>query len=296
MSSSSSSVSGRSSNVECSRCEARSPSRGAGSPRRSSSAATQYSRIPASAFVIASRPAGSPLKPLKKSSTHVHEEVGVGGVHAGHAQERLRREAQAELGDEVALAARRDVLDELPAEGAHGRLGRLHRARREPRVDDPAVLDVVGRVDLRRHEAVDRIRLPWRDRLAGEQLGRLVDVAHRVVAREHPVALRERVEVHRARLAQLVAELPVAAGRLLGGEVAMHDRAAAQVAPDRLVVDRHVGHVVLPAEFRSWVGTSRLKRRAALRPRMLRFACSPRNGRWRKMLGRSKSQCGQSDA
>ena len=121
-----------------------------------------------------------------------------------------------------------DVLDELPAEGAHRRLGRLHRARREPRVDDPAVLDVVGRVDLRRHEAVDRVRLPRRDRLAGEQLRRLVDVAHRVVAREDPVALREGVEVDRARLAQLVAQLPVPARRLLGREVAMHDRAAAQ--------------------------------------------------------------------
>jgi hypothetical protein len=30
----------------------------------------QYSRIPTRAFAIASRPAGSPLKPLKKSSTH----------------------------------------------------------------------------------------------------------------------------------------------------------------------------------------------------------------------------------
>ena len=91
-----------------------------------------------------------------------------------------------------------DVVQELPAERAQRRLGRVHRARREPRVDDPAVLDVVGRVDLRRHEAVDRVGLPGRDRLAGEQLRRLVDVTHGVMAREDPVALRERVEEDRA--------------------------------------------------------------------------------------------------
>ena len=197
MSSSSASVSGRSSKVECSRCEARSPSRGSGSPRRSSSAATQYSRIPSSAFVIASRPAGSPPKPLKKSSTQGTNRSASAGSMPVDAEERLGGEAQGELRDEVAFARRRDVLDELPAERAHRRLGRVHRARREPRVDDPAVLDVVGRVDLRRHEPVDRVGLPRRDRLAGEQLRRLVDVAHGVVAREDPVALRERVEVDR---------------------------------------------------------------------------------------------------
>src|SRR5581483_9827149 len=42
--------------------------------------------------------------------------------------------------------------------------------------------------------------------------------------------------------------------------------------------------------------TSRLKARAALSPRMLRLACSERNGRVVIVLGASKSQCGQSDA
>src|SRR5262249_60847551 len=43
-------------------------------------------------------------------------------------------------------------------------------------------------------------------------------------------------------------------------------------------------------------GTSRLNSRAALRPRMLRLACSLRNGSLVMELGASKSQCGQSDA
>src|SRR5262249_6174458 len=41
---------------------------------------------------------------------------------------------------------------------------------------------------------------------------------------------------------------------------------------------------------------SRPKMRAALRPRMLRLACSVRNGRSAMVDGRSKSKCGQSEA
>ena len=174
------------------------------------------------------------------------EQVGVG---RGRCRATLRNASvgkrRRELRDEVAFALRCDILDELPAESSHRRLGCIHRTRREPRVDDSAVLDVVGRVDLRRHEPVDRVGLPRRDRLAGEQLRCLVDVAHGVVAREDPVALRERVEVDRGRLAELVAQLPVPARRLVGSEVAMHDRATAQVALDRLIVVCGVGHVDL---------------------------------------------------
>ena len=56
-------------------------------------------------------------------------------------------------------------------------LGLLHGARREPRVEDPPVLDVVGRVDLGGDEPVDGLGVPRRERLAREDLGRLVDVA-----------------------------------------------------------------------------------------------------------------------
>src|SRR5262249_29038990 len=42
-------------------------------------------------------------------------------------------------------------------------------------------------------------------------------------------------------------------------------------------------------------GTSRSNSRAALRPRMLRLACSLRNGSLVIELGASKSQCGQSE-
>src|SRR5262249_24482639 len=42
--------------------------------------------------------------------------------------------------------------------------------------------------------------------------------------------------------------------------------------------------------------TGRLETAAALRPRMLRFACSDRKGMLVMALGGSKSQCGQSDA
>src|SRR5271170_2228736 len=44
------------------------------------------------------------------------------------------------------------------------------------------------------------------------------------------------------------------------------------------------------------LGTSRLNSRAALKPRMLRLARSSRNGSVVIELGRSKSQCGQSEA
>src|SRR5439155_12071551 len=44
------------------------------------------------------------------------------------------------------------------------------------------------------------------------------------------------------------------------------------------------------------LGTSSLNRRAAFNPRMLRLACSLKNGRVVIEFGRSKSQCGQSDA
>src|SRR5579883_1243180 len=43
-------------------------------------------------------------------------------------------------------------------------------------------------------------------------------------------------------------------------------------------------------------GTSRLNNRAAFKPKILRFASSSRNGSVVIALGRSKSQCGQSDA
>src|SRR5262249_54111738 len=43
-------------------------------------------------------------------------------------------------------------------------------------------------------------------------------------------------------------------------------------------------------------GTVRLNSFAALRPRMLRFACAERNGKVVIEAGRSKSQCGQSEA
>ena len=198
-----------SSNVACRRWEARSPARGSGSARRSSSVATQYSRIPSSAAAIGSSPAGSPPKPRKKSSTQGTNRSASAG-HADHAEEDLGRIAEPELGHEVGPAARGGLLDEPAAEVADERLGRVHRARGEPGIEDPPVLDVVRRVDLRRHQAVDRIRLPRGDRLAGEDVGVLVDLAHRLVAREHPVALRVAVEEHRAGLAQFARQLPVA--------------------------------------------------------------------------------------
>ena len=176
-----------------------------------------------------------------------HEEVGVGGIDADHAQERLGGKAQRELADEVAAARRGDLLDEPAAQAAHPGFGVVDRPGREPGVEDPPVLDVVRGIDLRGHEAVDRIGLPRRDRLAREDLGVLVHVTHGVVAREDPVALGEGVEVQGARFAELLRQLPVAPGGLASREVAVHDRTAAQLALHRFR-GRGLRHLASKAE------------------------------------------------
>ena len=154
------------------------------------------------------------------------ELLGVGHRHADHAQERRGRVQQREVLDEVAPPLGDERLDEAPAQLAHHRGRRLHRLRREPRVQDAAVLDVIRRVDLRRHEPVDRVRLPRRDRLAGEDLRGLVDVLDGLVAREHPVAAAGVLVVEvRAALAQVVGELPVVTEVAGRGEVLVHHRA-----------------------------------------------------------------------
>ena len=81
-------------------------------------------------------------------------------------------------------------------------LGAGDGAGGELRVEQLAVLDVLGRVDLRRHEAVRRVRVPCRERLAGEQVDALVQVLDRVVPGDHPVALGVVVEERRGLLAQ----------------------------------------------------------------------------------------------
>jgi hypothetical protein len=164
-------------------------------------------------------------------------------MSASAGEEGLRRVAQRELVDEIAAARARRRGDEVAAQLAHHRLRLFHGAWREPRVEDAPVLDVVGRIDLRRDEAVDRLRLPRSERLAREDLRSLVDVLHRVVARKDPVALREGVEVDGAALAQLVGPVPVGPDRTLAGEVLVHDRAAAELAPARSgydgIINRH---------------------------------------------------------
>ena len=225
------SSSGASSMVACRRCEARSPGRGSGSPRRS----------PIGRFPVATDggEAGDHCFLALRVATEAPEEVvhprhhllGVGPGQPDHRQEDLSGIAQRERADEVALALRGDVCDQPAADLPRRRLDLVHRTRCEPGVEDLAVLDVLRWIDLCRHEPVHRLGLPRRDRLAGEDLRVLVDVAHLLVAREHPVPLGDVVEERRARLAQFVGALPVRAGVHRLRHVHVEDRAASEHAP-----------------------------------------------------------------
>jgi hypothetical protein len=159
-----------------------------------------------------------------------HHPFGIGPRQSEHRQEHLGGIPQGEGADEVALAERGDLGDQAAADLPRRRFDAVHGTGREPRVEDLAVLDVLGGVDLGRHEPVHGFGLPRRDRLAGEDLRVLVHVAHLRVAGEDPVALGDVVEERRRRFAQLVGALPVAArvGRLRHVEV--QHRAASEVA------------------------------------------------------------------
>ena len=167
-----------------------------------------------------------------------HEPIGVLGRQPDDREEDLGREADRELRHEVALPARGDLGDHPPADVARRRLGPADRAGRELGVEQLAVLDVLGRVDLRRHEAVRRVGLPRRERLAGEQVDVLVQVLDGVVAGDDPVALGVVVEERRRLLAERVRLRPVAAGLLVVEHREALDRAPADVASHRARIDR----------------------------------------------------------
>ena len=105
---------------------------------------------------------------------------------------------------------------------------------REPGIEDLAIRDVVRRVDLCRHEPVDGIRVPRRDRFAGEDVRIAVHVPDPLVVGEHPVPLRHRVEQRRAHRPVLVGETPVTPGLEWRREVGMHDRALRRIPRPRI--------------------------------------------------------------
>ena len=155
------------------------------------------------------------------------EQISVGVGHADDGQEDLGGQAHREIGDEVALPPRREVGDETPADLVRLRGNAADCVGSEPSTDQLPVLGVLRRVDLGRDEPVRRLRVPRRDRLAGEDLRVLVHLADLVVPREHPVALGVGVEERGADLAKLVGLQPVAARLKWGGSIQVDDWAAA---------------------------------------------------------------------
>ena len=121
----------------------------------------------------------------------------------------------------------REVGDEALADDVRLRGDPVDRVGGEPAADQLAVLAVLWRVDLGRHESVDRVRLPRGDGLAGEDLRVLIHLAHLLVPREDPVALCVGVEERGAGLAQLVGLLPVAADLQWRGGIEVDHRASA---------------------------------------------------------------------
>jgi hypothetical protein len=126
---------------------------------------------------------------------HLQEGREVGEGESEQGEEHLRRERHRELAREVALAAVDERVDPLVHQCRNRRLERGHVTGREQRVEDLAVLHVVGRVDLQRDERADGAHRQRRLRGGGrEDLGlaeallrRLPggeDVAH-AVEREH---------------------------------------------------------------------------------------------------------------
>ncbi len=165
-----------------------------------------------------------------------HEAVGVGRRTTDHREEHLRRVSQREPGYEIAPTSRHDLLDQATADVTSHRFGSVDGPGREPRIEDLAVRDVIGRVDLGGHEPVDGIRIPGRDGLAGEHVRIAVHVPDPLVVGEHPVPLRHRVEQRRAHRPVLVGETPVAPCLERRREVGMHRRALRRVA--RPCIDR----------------------------------------------------------
>ena len=151
-----------------------------------------------------------------------HEQIGVGRRTADHGEEHLRRVSQREPGNEVAPTSRHDLLDQATADLTSHRFGSVDGPWREPGIEDLAVRDVVRRVDLCRHEPVDGIRVPRRDRLAGEDVRIAVHVPDPLVVGEHPVPLRHRVEQRRTHRPVLVGETPVTPCLERRREVGMH--------------------------------------------------------------------------
>ena len=83
-----------------------------------------------------------------------------------------------------------------------------------------------------------RVGLPRRERLAGEEVDVLVQLLHRVVAGDDPVALGVGVEERRRLLAQRRGLGPVAAGLLVVEHGELLDRAPTDVPGHRARIDR----------------------------------------------------------
>ena len=163
-----------------------------------------------------------------------HEAIGVGRRTTDHREEHLRRVSQREPGDEVAPTGRHDLLDQATADLTGHRFGSVDGPWREPGIEDLAVRDVIRRVDLGGHEPVDGIRIPRRDRLAGEHVRIAVHVPDPLVVGEHPVPLGHRVEQRRAHRPVLVGETPVTPCLEWRREVGMHRRAFRRTARPRI--------------------------------------------------------------
>ena len=132
-----------------------------------------------------------------------------------------------------------DLADHPAGDGSRiDALGAVDGAGGELRVEQLAVLDVLGRVDLGRDEAVRRVGFPGRERLAGEEVDVLVQLLDRVVAGDDPVALGVGVEERRRLLAQRGGLGPVPAGLLVVEHGELLDRAPADVAGHRARIDR----------------------------------------------------------
>ena len=154
----------------------------------------------------------------------VHLPVGEGqpehrhGEHRGH--------DVGEVVDEVEAAALDHLVDARPGEVGDERLPPLHRRRRQERVEDAAVLRLLGRVHLdeaaaRRAARGDRdpvvaVALAGRVVVVREQVGALRQRAQLLVAGDHPEAAVAGAPRHRALLAELVRLARVGGAVLLG--------------------------------------------------------------------------------
>ena len=148
----------------------------------------------------------------------LQEQLEVGERQPEQGEEHLRRQRHRELLGEVALAALDEAVDEVVDQRGDGLVERGHLPRREERVEDLAVLQVVGRVDLQRDERAHRSHGQRVDRRRRrEHVGAAEGLHRRFLGGEH-VAHAVEADDRRGGAERAVHLLRVAVELGIGGE------------------------------------------------------------------------------